>query len=158
MLKTPAGPSNHWSCGKKISSRRNLRLTDVIEDLRTFDTGKKLSVDLCVVGAGAAGITIAKELLGSGIRVCLVESGGYSEEPDTQTLYQGESVGQMVTMDEGRYRVFGWSVTRWGGRCAMLDPIDFQSRDWIRNSGWPIEFSTLLPYYARAQPLCNFLE
>jgi len=130
----------------------------VIEDLRTFDTGKKLSVDLCVVGAGAAGITIAKELLGSGIRVCLVESGGYSEEPDTQTLYQGESVGHMVTMDEGRYRVFGGSVTRWGGRCAMLDPIDFQSRDWIRNSGWPIEFSTLLPYYARAQPLCNFLE
>ena len=130
----------------------------MIDDLRQFESGKTLSVDICIVGAGAAGITLAKELLGSGLRVCLVESGGASEESETQSIYQGESVGHPVTMDEGRYRVFGGSATRWGGRCAMFDPIDFERRDWINKSGWPIDFETLRPYYSRAQPLANFPE
>ena len=130
----------------------------MIDDLREFESGKTLSVDLCIVGAGAAGITLAKELLGSGLRVCLVESGGLSEEDETQSIYQGESVGHPVTMDEGRYRVFGGSVTRWGGRCATFDPIDFEQRDWIHKSGWPIDLETLRPYYRRAQPLANFPE
>src|SRR5580704_17919732 len=130
----------------------------MIDDLREFESGKTLSVDLCIVGAGAAGITLAKELLGSGLRVCLVESGGLSEEDETQSIYQGESVGHPVTMDEGRYRVFGGSVTRWGGRWATFDPIDFEQRDWIHKSGWPIDLETLRPYYRRAQPLANFPE
>jgi len=117
----------------------------VIEDLRELATAKMLAVDLCVVGGGPAGVTIAKELFGSGLRVCLVDGGGFEEEPETQALYQGESVGHPVTMDEGRYRVFGGSVIRWGGRNAMLDPIDFQTRDWIKHSGWPIDLSDLYP-------------
>ena len=60
----------------------------MIDDLREFESGKTLSADLCIVGAGAAGITLAKELLGSGLRVCLVESGGLSEEDETQSIYQ----------------------------------------------------------------------
>lgn len=35
-----------------------------------------MECDLCVVGAGAAGITIAREFAGSGVQVCLVESVG----------------------------------------------------------------------------------
>jgi choline dehydrogenase-like flavoprotein len=130
----------------------------MIDDLRDFENGKTLSVDICIVGAGAAGITLAKELLGSGLRVCLVESGGLSEEDETQSIYQGESVGHPVIMDEGRYRVFGGSVTRWGGRCATFDPIDFEHRDWINKSGWPFDFETMRPYYRRAQLLANFPE
>jgi choline dehydrogenase-like flavoprotein len=93
----------------------------LIEDLKGLETGKTLSVDICVVGAGPAGITIANEFIGSGLRVCLVESGGLSDEEETQALYQGENVGHPVVMDEGRYRLFGGAATRWGGRCAILD-------------------------------------
>jgi choline dehydrogenase-like flavoprotein len=128
----------------------------VIEDLRELASAKILAVDLCIVGGGPAGVTIAQELIGSGLRVCLVEGGGFSEEPDTQALYRGESVGHPVIMEEGRYRVFGGSVIRWGGRNAMLDPIDFKQRDWVRHSGWPIELSDLHPYYARAQDVNSF--
>ena len=40
----------------------------VIEDLAGLETGKVLDVDdLCVIGAGAAGVTIAKQLLGRGL-------------------------------------------------------------------------------------------
>jgi choline dehydrogenase-like flavoprotein len=130
----------------------------MIDDLREFENGKTLTVDVCVVGAGAAGITIAKELLSSGLRVCLVEAGGLNEEDEAQDFYQGESIGHLVTMDEGRYRVFGGSVTRWRGRCATFDPIDFAHRDWIHKSGWPIDLETLRPYYRRAETLANFPE
>jgi choline dehydrogenase-like flavoprotein len=138
----------------------------VIEDLQQFESGKSLAFDLCVVGAGPAGITIANELIGSGIRLCLVESGGFGDEPETQALYQGENVGHSVTLDEGRYRVFGGSATgtttphrpAWGGRCAMLDPIDFETRQWVPKSGWPIDLETLRPYYERSKRANNFLE
>jgi choline dehydrogenase-like flavoprotein len=128
----------------------------VLSDLREQETGSSLSVDVCVVGGGPAGITVANELIGSGLKVCLVESGGEVDEPDTQALYEGESIGHLVTMDEGRYRIFGGSATRWSGRCAILDPIDFEERDWIRNSGWPIGSSTLAPYYERAKTAAQF--
>jgi choline dehydrogenase-like flavoprotein len=130
----------------------------MIEDLNEFESGKSLAFDVCIVGAGPAGITIANEFIGCGVRVCLVESGGYGEEIETQALYQGENVGHSVVMDEGRYRVFGGSATRWGGRCAALDPIDFEARDWIHKSGWPINRATLSPFYERAKIINNFLE
>ncbi len=128
----------------------------MIEDLSELETGTTLDVDLCVVGAGAAGVTIAKQLLGSGIRVCLVEAGGMAEEPDTQDLYRGECVGHSFEVHEGRYRVFGGSGTRWGGRCATLDPIDFEARDWVNKSEWPIGLAELKPFYERAKALSNF--
>jgi choline dehydrogenase-like flavoprotein len=128
----------------------------MIEDLRTFRSDGALVVDLCVVGAGPAGITIANEFLGSGIRVCLVESGGFKEEADTQALYQGESVGHQMALDEGRYRVFGGSATRWGGRSTTLDPIDFEARDWVKHSGWPISLGQLQPFYERAKAINNY--
>lgn len=128
----------------------------MLRDLREQETGSILSVDVCVIGGGPAGITIIKELMGSHLKLCLVESGGEVEEPDTQDLYKGESVGHPVTMDEGRYRIFGGSATRWSGRCAALDPIDFEERDWVRNSGWPISLSRLDPYYERAKAAAKF--
>jgi choline dehydrogenase-like flavoprotein len=128
----------------------------VLRDLREQETGSILSVDVCVIGGGPAGITIIKELMGNRLKLCLVESGGDADEPDTQDLYKGESVGHLVTMDEGRYRIFGGSATRWTGRCAILDPIDFEERDWVRNSGWPINLSTLDPYYERAKAAAKF--
>jgi choline dehydrogenase-like flavoprotein len=130
----------------------------MIQDLRSVGNGQALSVDICIVGAGAAGITIAKELMGSGLTVCLVEAGGMNEEDTTQAIYRGESIGHQVILDEGRYRVFGGSATRWGGRCAMFDPIDFEHRNWINKSGWPIDLTTMLPYYSRAQKIAGFKD
>jgi choline dehydrogenase-like flavoprotein len=128
----------------------------LIEDLREIQADRALDVDICIVGAGPSGITIANEFSGSGIRVCLVESGGFQEEPDTQALYRGENVGHPMMLDEGRYRVFGGAATRWGGRSAELDPIDFETRSWVKQSGWPFTHRALLPYYERAKVANNF--
>jgi len=59
-------------------------------DFRTIRNGTAIESDLCVIGAGAAGITIARELIGKSLRVCLVESGGLDYEVEPQSLYEGK--------------------------------------------------------------------
>jgi choline dehydrogenase-like flavoprotein len=129
----------------------------VIEDLRDHSGQVAIQADVCLVGAGAAGITIARELAGTGIRVCLVEGGGLEYEvAESQALYAGTSVGIPVPLQEGRLRFFGGTTNHWSGRCAHLSEIDFQRRPWIPNSGWPFERAELDPYYVRAHEVVGF--
>ncbi|MET0374256.1 MAG: FAD-dependent monooxygenase, partial [Rhizorhabdus sp.] len=71
--------------------------------------GSRLSVTtgVCIVGGGAAGVTIAKSLLDRGIEVCLLEAGGMKLEQDQQALLTGESIGEPVKIEEGRFRRLG---------------------------------------------------
>lgn len=111
----------------------------------------ELSCDICVVGSGAAGLTIASELLNTPLKVVLVESGGWEHEPPTQALYDVDVSGlPHPGATEGRFRICGGSTTKWGGQALPLTPIDFERRDWVRHSGWPISFNDLIPYYSRA--------
>ena len=107
--------------------------------------------DVCIVGAGAAGIFLAIEMARSGKKVLLLESGGRLEEPPTTDLYRSE-VGTLPHkgIHEGRHRVYGGSTIRWGGQILELFEHDFQSRQWIKGSGWPISQHELTPYYERA--------
>jgi choline dehydrogenase-like flavoprotein len=53
-------------------------------------------------------------------------------------------------LDQTRLRFFGGTTNIWGGRCALLDPIDFERRSWVPHSGWPIGRAELDPYYRAA--------
>lgn len=120
-------------------------------DLRTSDS-ETLEADVAIVGAGAAGCTIARALLDRGYRVLLLESGGLDFEPDIADLNRGEVVGQpYYELEEARLRFFGGTTAIWGGRCAELDPIDFERRSWVAHSGWPIGFDELRPWYDAAR-------
>ena len=48
----------------------------MIQDFRSQEDGQAFEADLCVIGAGAAGIAIATRFVATDIRVCLVESEG----------------------------------------------------------------------------------
>ncbi|MBA3526445.1 MAG: GMC family oxidoreductase [Pseudomonadota bacterium] len=110
--------------------------------------------DVCVIGAGAAGLTLARRLAEQGRSVTLLESGGLDFEQDTQDLYRGANVGMpYYDLDQSRLRFFGGTVAIWGGRCALLDPIDFQRREWVAHSGWPIARENLLPFYTQAHAM-----
>ena len=52
-------------------------------DFRTLGEKSRIEADLCIIGAGAAGITLAREFIGSGIQVCLLESGGFGRSPNS---------------------------------------------------------------------------
>ena len=125
-------------------------------DFRTVASGTTLETDLCIIGGGAAGITIAVELIGSPIRVCLVESGGFEYDDNLQSLYEGEILGlPYYELDSIRLRFFGGTTNHWLGLCPPLDKIDFETRPWVPFSGWPISRATLDSYYERAGPILN---
>ncbi|MBS0419113.1 MAG: GMC family oxidoreductase [Proteobacteria bacterium] len=129
----------------------------MIDDTVQVPDGTALATDVCIVGAGAAGITLALELADSGLQVLLVESGGLEAEDAVQKLYEGQVADERLHSAPHRYRQrrFGGSTTIWGGRCAPLDPIDFEARDYVSASGWPIDLSDLLPFYPRANRICE---
>jgi len=128
----------------------------MIDDLRSLPSGTRIKADVCVIGAGIAGISLARELAQFGLQVCLVEGGGLDYEADSQALYDGQSVGETVSLLGGRLRYFGGSGNHWGGRCATLDPIDLRRRAWVPMSGWPMQRSDLQPYYDRAAVVAGF--
>jgi choline dehydrogenase-like flavoprotein len=104
------------------------------------------------MGGGAAGITLAMELLNSGLNIILLEAGGETYDAQSQALYSaGNSHSRYPANDISRLRFFGGSSNHWEGSCAPLGAIDFEKRDWVPHSGWPISRQDLDPYYERAQ-------
>ena len=126
----------------------------MLVDCREYHSKELNSYDLCIVGAGAAGITIARSLLHTNIKIALLESGGIDFESGIQQLAHGTSSGYpYYELIDSRLRFFGGTTAIWGGRCALLDEIDFEKREWLPHSGWPFKRSELMPYYERAQAL-----
>jgi choline dehydrogenase-like flavoprotein len=126
-------------------------------DARTVPRNHTVDYDICIVGAGAAGITLAHELDGSGLRVLLLESGGLRSSRATQKLYVGEvsDPRHHGPLHKYRTRRFGGTTTVWGGWCAPFDASDFRTRPHVPYSGWPIGRVNLDPYYARAHAYCE---
>ena len=51
--------------------------------------------------------------------------------------------------------MFGGATRLWYGQCIRLDPIDFERREWVPHSGWPIGAAELDPYYDRAETIAG---
>ena len=126
----------------------------MIIDLRKIESGRNFSADICIVGTGVAGLTLARGLLKAGLKICLVESGGGDFDQETQDLYDGEVTGRTYSpLNKSRLRFFGGTTAIWGGRCVPLDPIDFEPRPGILDTGWPFRIDALSEYYSKAREL-----
>ena len=119
-------------------------------DADTAEDGSVFVGDVCIIGAGAAGITLARELGAAGLDVCLLESGGIDPELETEKLSLGTNAGDPYPLEGSRVRRFGGSTNHWGGLSGTLEAADFTQRPWIKHSGWPITLNDLEPYYGRA--------
>jgi choline dehydrogenase-like flavoprotein len=123
----------------------------MILDLNDPACPADLRADVCIIGAGAAGLALAAEFAGSALQVVILESGGWDHEVATQDLYQTIQTGMpFPSASGGRFRVLGGTTTRWGGQSLPLTPLDFELRNWVPHSGWPLEWKSLLPFYDRA--------
>ncbi len=137
----------------------------MIVDARSLPENELIEADICIVGAGTAGITLARELIATDLKVLLLESGGLEADRDTQSLYKGANVGiTYFDLDKARARLFGGSSHRWhieigqnemGVRLRPFDSIDFEEKEWVPYSGWPFDKAHLDPYYDRAQTICQ---
>lgn len=138
----------------------------MLTDARQLNSEHVLESDVCIVGAGPAGITLAKQLSNQRVRVLLLESGGMDAEQEAQKLGEGTSEGSpYVPLESTRTRQFGGTANQWhidigngraGVRYMPLDEVDFEKRDWIPYCcGWPFSRTHLNPYYERAQLICR---
>ncbi|MET0541498.1 MAG: GMC family oxidoreductase [Variovorax sp.] len=134
-------------------------------DGREVPDGTRFEADICIVGAGPVGLSMAEELTSRGFMVCLVESGGFEPDAAVNELSRGEMGGDRSVDPAGiRTRQFGglsnvWSVIfdrpRIGVRYVPFDPIDFEERPEIPHSGWPFPFSDMAPWYEQAHRVCE---
>ncbi len=117
-------------------------------DLSVTPNAGLIEADLAIIGAGAAGLTIARALAGSGIRVALIESGGFDPHPPTQNLYEGTSGPQLPYWPfYSRLRYFGGSTNHWEGWCGIMAEETFTPRAWVPHSGWPLKRRDLMPWW-----------
>jgi choline dehydrogenase-like flavoprotein len=149
-----------------------------IENLATFDSASVFEADLAIIGGGPAGLTIAREFIGTSTQVLVLESGLLDEAPAYAALNELESNGEPSTPAQKqkrtafhgeasslwtanqqpygvRCRALGGSSHAWAGKSAAFDPIDFAARPWVPYSGWPINRETLDPYIDRAADVLN---
>jgi choline dehydrogenase-like flavoprotein len=127
----------------------------VIETANEVAPDCMLKADVCIVGSGHAGISLGLHLLDTGLEVIILESGGDKDGKETRALNEGETFDEAMHCppDKYRRRCFGGSSTIWAGRCVPMDPIDFEVRPWIANSGWPISYDEVSAYYGAATRL-----
>ena len=112
--------------------------------------------DVCVIGAGPAGIAITVQLARLGWKVVLVESGDEGTNRQAAELADAfiDTPDSHCTMSEGIRRGLGGTSALWGGRCVPFDPVDFEEREYVDHSGWPITHEDLQPFM---QSACSFL-
>lgn len=120
-------------------------------DARVLDDQSLIEGDICIIGAGAAGISIALDWMNTSKEVILLEGGGFEYDDKVQDLYRGKTTGQKYfPLKASRLHYFGGTTGHWAGMCSPFDEVDFRKRDWVPDSGWPINKKDLDPYYAKA--------
>jgi choline dehydrogenase-like flavoprotein len=105
--------------------------------------------DLCVVGTGPAGTTVVNELVDSGLRICVLESGRRVPTPYGDRLRRVVSDGIEIK-EYSRERVLGGASTTWAGLSSPLEPIELAPRPWAKIPGWPIAAAELAALYGEA--------
>jgi choline dehydrogenase-like flavoprotein len=120
----------------------------VFIDARTLPRNSVIVADVCIIGGGAAGITLARELSDGRRKVVLLESGGFEFDVGTQSLYTGEVIGvPYIPLMADRLRYLGGSTNHWQGSCRPFDALDL--------ADWPFGLEELEPYYRRASEACQ---
>jgi choline dehydrogenase-like flavoprotein len=128
-------------------------------DARALDNGTMLAADVCVIGAGPVGLTLADALRARGRTVVLVESGDDPASAEHDDLNRGEVHGALgPPLHATRARGVGGTANIWNttahnavyAKLAPLDACDYPVRDWVDFSGWPFDAQELEPWYACA--------
>lgn len=124
--------------------------------------------DLCIVGAGPVGQTIARAFVGTSVRVILLESGTFDPARGSQELSESElgsdDVRPADALTQGRHRGFGGTSALWlyrtepgptpdvdlAARAVMPEAVDFERRSGPGGLGWPVTVEDLRTEYAEA--------
>lgn len=127
-------------------------------DARTLDPSTPLTCDICIVGTGPAGTTLATQLIASGLDVILLEAGDFENDqlelgaPATGFKFGADT--NVINTHRYGGNANAWSIhmpgSYTGVRFAKLQPGDLSARAPLRTEHWPFTLDTLEPYAARA--------
>jgi choline dehydrogenase-like flavoprotein len=121
-----------------------------------------------IVGSGAGGGTLARELCEKGVRVVVLEAGRH-HMPDDFVNDEWRSFKQLAWLDErttsGSFRIakdfpnlpawtcktVGGTTVHWAGCCPRLMEHEFKASTYYDGPDWPISLADVEPYYDRAE-------
>ena len=96
---------------------------------------------VCIIGAGTAGIFLAQQLRQNKIEVVILEAGStvpcLAQEVDQYCYYQGI---RYRGADLGRSFGLGGTSVLWGGQMIGLTPSDMGARPAVGIPAWPISY------------------
>lgn len=127
----------------------------MIESADKLASGTILQADLCIVGAGAAGLAMAVALAATRMRVIVLEAGGLKTDPWSDGLSRGTLAPEChhPPVHAYRRRRVGGSLSVWGGRCAPFTAQELAPRPWLGVTGWPLTEADLVPWWRAAHVL-----
>ncbi|MEP4077640.1 GMC oxidoreductase [Haloferula sp.] len=119
----------------------------------------EFTAEVCIVGLGAAGATLATQLDAKGVETIVIEAGAENIESQTQDLYAMSQTGvPYYDMTSCRLRYLGGTTNHWGGFCRANDPIDYLGRRDLGIPAWPFDFEHIRPYFVEAATLLGLTE
>jgi choline dehydrogenase-like flavoprotein len=120
--------------------------------IRDQVTTREQACDICVVGSGPVGMALALEFDRLGRSVVVLESGGNGVDDRLTDDSRAAIVDpkRHAPMELTVCRAFGGTSWTWGGRCVAFDDVDFRTRTFVPNSGWPLRHEEIKPWYSRA--------
>ena len=139
-----------------------------------FEDGAILTAQVLIIGGGACGLTLARQLSEHFDNILVCESGGAAQnaahaaldavdmeygcwqdgEVALRAQYHAALTSHWDPAQQAyglRCRGLGGATQAWAGKCAPFETLDYESRDWVPQSGWPFGAGTLDPYVARAK-------
>lgn len=118
----------------------------LLNDVARLPSHGPASERTIVIGSGAVGLYTAAELAKRGRGVVVVESGSVHLGSFSADSFAsvGHAHGGIV---RGRSRSLGGTTNLWGGQLVQFQPVDFNGRDWLPGSKWPVSYDEIAPYY-----------
>ncbi|RCL27348.1 GMC family oxidoreductase [Pseudomonas sp. AFG_SD02_1510_Pfu_092] len=111
--------------------------------------------DVCIIGAGPAGITLGLRLAAAGWSVLVAEGGGREYSALSQALYACQSSGLELYPQEARLRYLGGTSNHWAGRCRPFSASDFAIAPPGNLPGWPIPYAEIARYLPAAMAIVD---
>ena len=120
----------------------------MFKDLKQTSDNTLIESDICIIGTGAAGLSIALEFINTRFKVVVMESGGFKFEQDTQEIGNVVGVGEPLRETHTWLRMFGGTLNAWAGGWQVINEIDFEKKSSVLYSGWPIPHSEVGKYWS----------
>lgn len=114
--------------------------------------GLDLDYDLCVVGAGPVGLSLALEAQDCGLRVLLLEAGALNPAQSPADWSGSTLVDSRhhAPLAHATHAGLGGTSWLWGGRCVPYEAIDFEDRPQVSEGQWPLSITDVQPWYEAA--------